>query len=92
MAFSLTFTLIALGTVITAMQIYKIFETFEPQALIILLIVITGISVVALFASGAFMSIGNVNYNVIKTIHNISPVLAVIAMGLTIYLLTGRNL
>jgi len=85
--------LIALGTVIiTAMQIYKILNILEPQALIVLLIVITGISVVALFVSGAFLSIGNVSYQVVKIIHNISSVLAVIALGLTIYLLTGRTL
>jgi hypothetical protein len=83
--------LIALGTVIvTTMQIYKILETLEPHTFLILLIVITGISVVALFASGAFMSIGSGGYAVIKTIHNIAPVLIVIAMGLLIYLLNGR--
>ena len=75
--------LIALGTVIvTAMQVYKIFKTLEPQTLITVFIVITAICVVALFASGAFMSIGNVNYNIMKTVHNVAPAPAVIAIGI----------
>ena len=83
--------LIALGTVIiTVVQVYKIFKTLESQTLITVFIVITAICVVALFASGAFMSIGNVNYNIMKTVHNIAPVPAVIAMGLMIYLFTGN--
>ena len=82
--------LIALGTVIvTAVQVYKIFKTLESQTLITVLIVIAAVCVVALFASGAFMSIGNVNYNVMKTIHNIAPILAVFTMGLMIYLFAG---
>ena len=85
--------LIALGTVIlTAMWVYNALKNIEPNDLIVILIVITGICVVALFASGAFMSIGNLNYQVMKSIHNIAPVLLVIAMALTIYLLVGRKL
>lgn len=81
--------LIALGTVIlAAMQAYKILKGSEPQALIIFLIVVTALGIVALFASGALMSIGNVNYVVMKAVHNIAPVLVVITMGLTIYLLS----
>ena len=85
--------LIALGTVIlTTMWVYNALKNIEPNVLIVILIVITGICVVALFASGAFMSIGNLNYQVMKSIHNIAPVLLVIAMALTIYLLVGRKL
>lgn len=64
----------------------------EPQTLIIVLIAIAVICVVALFASGAFMSIGNLNYQIMKTIHNIAPVLLFIAMALTIYLHFERNI
>lgn len=79
--------LIALGTVIvTAIRFYKMFNAFEPQSLFILLITIAGLCVVALFASGAFMSIGNVNYQFVKTIHNIAPVLLVIAVGFIFHL------
>jgi hypothetical protein len=85
--------LVALGAVILAtMQIYRVFKTMQVQALIIILIIIASICVVALFASGAFMNIGNLNYQVMKAIHNIAPVLMVIAIALTIYLLVGRKL
>ena len=85
--------LIALGTVIvSALQIYRIVKSSDGQGMIIPLIVISAISVVALFASGAFMSIGKVNYRFLKSIHNITAVLAVIAMGMLIYFLNGRAL
>ena len=85
--------LIALGAVIlTTMQIYNTFKNMEAQTLIILLIIVAAICAVALFASGAFMSIGNLNYQIMKTIHNVAPVLMVIAMALIIYLLSRRNI
>jgi len=85
--------LIALGTVvITAMQIYKMLANSETETLIAILIIITGLCVVALFASGAFMSIGNLNYQIMKTIHNIAPIPMVIVMALTIYLLFTKNI
>ena len=85
--------LIALGAVIaTVMQVYSILKVMEPQSLIVILIIIVVVCVVALFASGAFMSIGNINYQIMKTIHNIAPVLMVIVMALTIYLLSGTNI
>ena len=51
------------------------------QTLIIGLVVVTGLAVVVLFASGAFMSIGNVRYETVKLIHNIAPVIVVLAIG-----------
>ena len=85
--------LIALGAVVvTVMQVYSILKVMEPQSLIVILIIIVVVCVIALFTSGAFMSIGNVNYQTMKTIHNIAPVLIVIVMAWTIYLLSGRNI
>ena len=85
--------LIALGAVVaTAMQIYNIFKVMGSQSPIVILVILAAICVVALFASGAFLSIGNLNYQLMKTIHNIAPVLMVIAMALTLYFLSGRNL
>jgi len=82
--------LIALGTVIlAAIQVYKLFTTLEPQTLIVVLTVIIAVCVIAIFASGAFLSIGNQNYQTMKIIHNAALVLAVIAMGLAIYFLWG---
>lgn len=79
--------LIALGTVILlSMKIYDTFRNMEVQILLIILLIVAGLCMVALFASGAFLSIGNMNYRVMKTIHNIAPVLLVIATGLFFHL------
>jgi hypothetical protein len=81
--------LIALGAaIVTSMQIYKLFNILEFQTLIFVLLVIATICVIALFASGAFMSIGNSNYQAMKLMHNIAPVLALIAMAAIIYMLS----
>jgi hypothetical protein len=50
-------------------------------------VVLAGLSVVALFVSGAFLSIGNVDYQTVKTVHHVAPIVAIIAMGLVILLL-----
>jgi hypothetical protein len=85
--------LIALGGVIlTAMQVYKLLKTSPPQILLTILIIVAALCVIALFASGAFLSIGNLNYRAMKLIHNTAPVLAVLVMGFVIYLLSGRSL
>lgn len=80
--------LIALGTVIvTVMQVYKIHNNLTTQALLIILLVVAGICVVALFASGAFLSIGNLDYTLMKTIHKIALALATMDMVAATYLL-----
>jgi hypothetical protein len=85
--------LIALAAVIvTSMQLYEALKTLEPQSLIIILAVVSAICVVAPFASGAFMSIGKLNYQTMKDIHKTAPVLFVLAMGLTIYLIAANPL
>ncbi len=85
--------LIALGAVIaTAIQIYKALKDAEIQALLIALIIFTGLCIVALFVTGALMSVGKPANAILRIIHNVAPFLAVIAMVVTIYLLSGRNL
>jgi len=80
--------LIALGTVIvTVMQVYKIHNGLTAQALLIILLVVAGICVVALFSSGAFLSIGNLDYTLMKTIHKIALTLAAVDMVMATYLL-----
>lgn len=84
--------LIALGTVIfTTVQIYDSLKNMETPTLFVVLIMVAGLCVAALFASGAFMSIGNLNYQVMLAIHRIALVLGFIAMTVTIYLLNGRT-
>jgi len=85
--------LIALGVVIvTSMRVYEAFKSAPVQALVIGLVVVAGLAVVALFLSGAFLSIGSVDHRAAKTVHNIALVVAVLAMGLVIHQLAGRDL
>jgi hypothetical protein len=80
--------LIALGAVVlTAIQIYNTFMSTPAQTLIIALVIIIGVCVVALFATGAFMSIGKNSYDLMLVIHRVALVLAPIAMAAAIYLL-----
>ena len=85
--------LIALGAVIlTVIQLNGVLKSMDIQGLIIILIIIAGLCVVALFASGAFMSIGNQNDAVMLTIHRIAFAVGFIVMALTIYFLNGKAL
>jgi len=85
--------LIALGAVILAItQMYNLLKGSQMQTLLIVSIIVVVVGVVALFASGAFMSIGNVHYQTMKIIHYVGPVLVVMGMLFAIYLLSGRNL
>ena len=84
--------LIALaGVIVTAMQVYQLLKTSGPDLLLIALMIVAGLCVMALFASGAFLSIGNLDYKVMKLIHNVPPVVVALAVGWIIYILTGRG-
>ena len=83
--------LIALGAVIIiGIQVSKTLHSSDSQALIIALLVLAGICVVALFASGALMSMEKLNYEAMLAIHRVAPILAAIAMATAVYLLGGR--
>ena len=85
--------LIALGTVIlVSMQLYEALKARELQVLIILLIAGAAIGVIALFATGAFMSIGKLNFRALKTIHTLAPLVLVTVMALAIFLLVRNPL
>jgi hypothetical protein len=85
--------LIALGAVVlTAVQLYKALKGMEPETLIIMLILVAGLCVAASFITGALMSIRKGANDLLRVIHNVAPVLVIIAMAATIYLLAGRQL
>jgi hypothetical protein len=85
--------LIALGAVIaTAIQISNTLKNTEFQVVLIMLVIVTGLCVVALFVTGAMMSLEKLNHNVMLTIHRIAPILAIITMAVTLYLFDGRKL
>jgi hypothetical protein len=84
--------LIALAAVVvTALQTYKAVAIPEVEpiivALIVALIVVIGLCVVALFATGALMSADKPAYRSLRTSHNLAALLAVIAGVAAIYLL-----
>lgn len=81
--------LIALGTVLFASaQAYKMLKGLAPQMALIISFIAIAICALALFASGAFLSIGNVKHETAKFIHNIAFAGAAIAAGSSIYLLS----
>jgi hypothetical protein len=83
--------LIALGMVIlTVIQLYKKLTVTGSTGVIWALMIFAGICVVVLFTTGALLSVGKLNYSVLKLVHSITPILLAIAMVLAIYLL-GRG-
>lgn len=84
--------LIALGAVIvTIIQLAQVLRGADSLALIIALLAVAGLCAIALFASGALMSMEKMDYRLTLTIHQIAPVVMIIAMVLVVYLL-GRKL
>jgi hypothetical protein len=83
--------LIALGAVIAiAIQLYKILKSTDM--LIIALVIVAALCVIALFTTGALMSLGKLDYDFMLTIHRIALILMSIALAVTVYILTGGKL
>lgn len=82
--------LIALATVIfTTVQIARQLRTTEIQVTVILLVVLIGLCVLALFVTGALMSLEKPMHHLYLTIHRVSPIFGVISLAMTIYILAG---
>ena len=80
--------LIALGMVaITAILIFNLFKILEINNLMIFLFIVSGVSAITLFGSGALMSIGKASYSLIKVIHVVATILGVVTIVLSLYLL-----
>ncbi len=83
--------LIALVAVVfTGILVARSLKGMETQALLIGLLILAALCIVALFATGALMSIGKVDYTLLRTLHNIAPAVLVLTMGAVVYLLAGR--
>lgn len=79
--------LTALGAVIlAAIRIFKMDTAGSP--LLVATLAMAGLCVVALFTSGALMSMGKRNYILTLTVHRIVPALLIIAAGTVVYLLS----
>lgn len=85
--------LLALGAVILAgLQVYSLMSGPSPQGWLFVLIVVATLCAVALFASGAFLSIGNWNVQVLLNIHRIAIAMAIICVAAVITLLSRKVL
>jgi len=84
--------LIALATVIfTAIVIRDLLKNTPVQVVIVSLIVLAGLFALALFVTGALLSLGKPVNAVILTIHAVTPFLLVISTAVTIYLLSSSK-
>jgi len=84
--------LIALGSVIfIAIVIRNLLKNAEINNVILTLIIVAGFSVLVLFVSCAFLSLGKPVNNIRLTIHGLTPILTVITTAVTIYLLVSRK-
>jgi len=82
--------LIALAAVIfTGIAIYGVIKNVEVHFLIILMMVVIGLCILALFATGTMLSLDLPAQNIPLTIHRLTPALAVVCMAMTIYLISG---
>jgi hypothetical protein len=80
--------LIALATVIlTAIQIYNYLKITNTQVLPTIFLILAGLCIVALFATGALMSMGKLSYDGTLALHRVASILFTITIVMGIYLL-----
>lgn len=83
--------LIALGAVIFAtIQVYNLLKDTGVQSIVIALVAICILCIISLFATGAFMSIGNLSHAPLLTIHKIALSVLPIAAVSMVYFLAGK--
>jgi hypothetical protein len=83
--------LIALGTVVVVViNLSKTLTNANFQALIIALLIGVAICVIALFASGALMSAGKLDYTLMLIVHRVASIVLVIAMVMFVCLLGSK--
>ena len=83
--------LIALAAVVvTAIRAFKALKIGVTQPILIELLIVIGLCAVALFVTGALMSAHKATGRATLTIHEIAPLLAVLAALGALYLLGGR--
>ena len=75
--------LIALGAVVvTDIQVVILLRGMETQTLVSVLLVGVALCVIALFVSGALMSAGKLEYNLMLAIHRVASFVLVAGLGL----------
>lgn len=85
------YKLIALAAVVlVVVQLAKLLKGADSPALLVVLLVVASLCVVALFACGALLSLGKLDYNVMLSIHKIAPILVAASLAVTIYVLGSK--
>ena len=80
--------LIALGAVVlAAIQMAKGFKTTGVSSLVVFLFVVAILAVIALFVTGALMSLDKQPYALLLTIHQIAPAIMAVASVAVLFLL-----
>ncbi len=80
------------AVVLIVIQLVRGLKGVQIQALIIGLLLLAALCVLVLFATGALMSIGRVDYLLLRTVHNIAPAVLVLTMGAAVYWLAEKSL
>jgi hypothetical protein len=79
--------LLALGAVVAVgVQLFRTLERTDTHAVLIILLALAMVCVIALFASGALMSQDKLDYNLLRTIHRLAPIVFIVVIFWAIYL------
>jgi len=78
------------AVIVTVVQLVRIFKGADMLALSIALLALAALCVVALFVSGALMSAGKLDHDLLHTIHRVALAALVIALPAAVFLL-GRS-
>jgi hypothetical protein len=85
-----THKLIALAAVIfTGITIYSLIKNVQIHLFVIALITGVGLCVLALFTTGALLSLDIPIQKITLIVHRVAPLVAVICMAIMIYLISG---
>lgn len=80
--------LLALGAVIAGgIQVARMLRSVDMQTLVFILWMVAGLSVFALFVSGAVMSMDKLDYSIMRGIHRVAPVVMILAAVWAVYLM-----
>jgi hypothetical protein len=78
--------LIALAAVVlVVIELVNNWGALDAGALGVILLALAGVGVLALFATGALLSIGKISYGVLRVTHILASVVLPVALGLGLY-------
>lgn len=79
--------MVALAFVIfVGLTLFDLFKTTNPKVLLIVASIVLGMAVIALFATGAFMSMGKLPFGSINLVHKVAATLVLICVAVITYL------